>query len=74
MSLAAEMVARGFGMEADAFARRMHLGPHLLAPTGKWQHSGRAEAGTQRQACAKPTPIVLQRPHWGAQHGFLLWN
>ena len=31
---AAEMAARGFGLELDAFARRMRLGPHLLAPTG----------------------------------------
>lgn len=31
---AAEMAARGFGLEPDAFTRRMRLGPHLLAPTG----------------------------------------
>eukprot|EP00887_Chlorella_sp_A99_P005625 scaffold1.g5625.t1 len=30
----AEMAARGLGLEAGAFTRRMHLGPHLLAPTG----------------------------------------
>ena len=31
---AAEMAARGFGLEPDAFTRRMRMGPHLLAPTG----------------------------------------
>lgn len=31
---AAEMAARGFGLDPDAFTRRMRLGPHLLAPTG----------------------------------------
>jgi hypothetical protein len=34
VTLAAEMLARGFDLEPDAFTRRMHLGPHLLAPTG----------------------------------------
>lgn len=37
---AAEMAARGFGLESDAFARRMRLGPHLLAPTGASLASG----------------------------------
>jgi isopenicillin N synthase-like dioxygenase len=30
----AQMVAVGAGLEMDAFTRRMHKGPHLLAPTG----------------------------------------
>ena len=30
----AEMAARGFGLEADAFTSRMTHAPHLLAPTG----------------------------------------
>ena len=30
----AEMLAEGFGEQRDAFTSRMHLGPHLLAPTG----------------------------------------
>lgn len=30
----AEMAARGFGLEADAFTSRMAHAPHLLAPTG----------------------------------------
>lgn len=30
----AEMLAIGFGEERDTFTSRMHLGPHLLAPTG----------------------------------------
>ncbi|EFN59425.1 hypothetical protein CHLNCDRAFT_19374 [Chlorella variabilis] len=30
----AEMAARGFGLEADAFTARMQHAPHLLAPTG----------------------------------------
>ncbi|GAB4817628.1 hypothetical protein N2152v2_004674 [Parachlorella kessleri] len=34
VTLAAEMVACGFGMEPNAFSRRMQQGPHLLAPTG----------------------------------------
>ena len=34
LETAAEMAARGFGLEPDAFTRRMQLGPHLLAPTG----------------------------------------
>lgn len=29
-----EMLAIGFDLESDAFTQRMHLGPHLLAPTG----------------------------------------
>lgn len=28
------MAALGFGLEADAFTKLMHQGPHLLAPTG----------------------------------------
>ncbi len=31
----AEMAARGFGLEPDAFTARMRHAPHLLAPTGK---------------------------------------
>ena len=31
---AAEMLARGLGLEPDALTRRMRRGPHLLAPTG----------------------------------------
>lgn len=34
VSTAAEMLARGFGLEPEAFTQRMALGPHLLAPTG----------------------------------------
>ena len=30
----AEMIAVGFGEPRDTFTSRMHLGPHLLAPTG----------------------------------------
>jgi isopenicillin N synthase-like dioxygenase len=30
----AEMLALGFGEPRDSFTSRMHLGPHLLAPTG----------------------------------------
>ena len=30
----AGMAAEGFGLEPDAFQRRMECGPHLLAPTG----------------------------------------
>ena len=30
----AEMAARGFGMPADAFTKKLMFGPHLLAPTG----------------------------------------
>lgn len=30
----AEIAARGWGLEPDAFVKRLHLGPHLLAPTG----------------------------------------
>lgn len=30
----AEMAAVGFGLEKDAFTKRMKYGPHLLAPTG----------------------------------------
>ncbi len=29
-----EMAAIGFGLEKDAFKKRMTYGPHLLAPTG----------------------------------------
>jgi isopenicillin N synthase-like dioxygenase len=29
----AQMAARGFGLEDDAFSSRMDMGPHLLAPT-----------------------------------------
>ena len=32
--LVAEMLAKGFGLSADAFTQRMKFGPHLLAPTG----------------------------------------
>lgn len=34
VTVLAEMTASGFGMEADAFTRRMKFGGHLLAPTG----------------------------------------
>lgn len=34
VNTAAEMLARGFGLDHDAFTQRMRLGPHLLAPTG----------------------------------------
>lgn len=34
VSTVSEMLAVGFGLEKDTFTRRMHLGPHLLAPTG----------------------------------------
>ena len=34
VSTVAEVVAAGLGLPADAFTSRMHLGPHLLAPTG----------------------------------------
>jgi hypothetical protein len=30
----AEMAARGFGLQPDAFSSRMEHAPHLLAPTG----------------------------------------
>jgi len=30
----AETVALGFGLERGIFTERLHLGPHLLAPTG----------------------------------------
>lgn len=30
----AELAAIGFGLPQHAFTDRMHLGPHLLAPTG----------------------------------------
>jgi hypothetical protein len=30
----AEMAARGFGLEPDAFTSRMQHAPHFLAPTG----------------------------------------
>lgn len=30
----AEMAAQGFDLPADTFTKLMHLGPHLLAPTG----------------------------------------
>lgn len=49
VATAAEMVARGFGLEPDAFTQRMRLGPHLLAPTGadldKYGSIGTAFAG-----------------------------
>jgi len=31
--LAAEMAAIGMGLDKDTFTKRMHQGPHLLAPT-----------------------------------------
>ena len=34
VSAVAEMIAVGWGQPRDVFTRRMHLGPHLLAPTG----------------------------------------
>ncbi|EIE25459.1 Clavaminate synthase-like protein [Coccomyxa subellipsoidea C-169] len=34
VSTVAEVVACGLGLPADAFTSRMHMGPHLLAPTG----------------------------------------
>jgi hypothetical protein len=34
VQLVAEMAAIGFDMPADTFTSHMHLGPHLLAPTG----------------------------------------
>jgi isopenicillin N synthase-like dioxygenase len=34
VTVLAEMTATGFGMETDAFTRRMTYGGHLLAPTG----------------------------------------
>lgn len=34
VSTVSEMVAIGLGLEKDTFTQRMHLGPHLLAPTG----------------------------------------
>jgi hypothetical protein len=37
VAVVAEVVARGFGLQADAFTRRMQYGPHLLAPTGMSQ-------------------------------------
>lgn len=30
----AEMAAAGFGLPKESFVQRMHMGPHLLAPTG----------------------------------------
>ena len=43
VSTVAEVVARGLGLPADAFTSRMHLGPHLLAPTGACRiHGGTA--------------------------------
>lgn len=41
VSVAAEMLARGFGMDPHAFTRRMELGPHLLAPTGAGARAAR---------------------------------
>jgi hypothetical protein len=37
VAVVAEVVARGFGLQSDAFTRRMQHGPHLLAPTGMSQ-------------------------------------
>ena len=34
VSTVAEVIAVGLGLPQDAFSSRMHLGPHLLAPTG----------------------------------------
>ena len=34
VSTVAEMIAIGWGQPRDVFTSRMHLGPHLLAPTG----------------------------------------
>jgi isopenicillin N synthase-like dioxygenase len=34
VSTVAEVVACGLGLPSDAFQSRMHMGPHLLAPTG----------------------------------------
>ena len=34
VTVLAEMLAEGFELPADAFTKRMHCGPHLLAPTG----------------------------------------
>ena len=31
--LAAEMAAIGMGLDKDTFTKKMHQGPHLLAPT-----------------------------------------
>lgn len=36
VSAVAEVAARGLRLPPDAFTSRMHLGPHLLAPTGAW--------------------------------------
>ncbi len=38
VSTVAEVVACGLGLPADAFTSRMHMGPHLLAPTGEGVH------------------------------------
>lgn len=49
VSTTASILARGFGLEEDAFTQRMHLGPHLLAPTGadleKYSSPGTVIAG-----------------------------
>ena len=34
LTSAAEMAAIGFGLDRHAITRVMHMGPHLLAPTG----------------------------------------
>jgi isopenicillin N synthase-like dioxygenase len=44
-----KMIAVGFNMSPDAFTKRMHCGPHLLAPTGsdfnKFDKAGTVLAG-----------------------------
>ena len=59
VTLAAEMVACGFGLEADAFTRRMQLGPHLLAPTGACVAHGISGVGAGGQEL-EATPAVCR--------------
>lgn len=57
VSTVAEVVACGLGLPADAFASRMHMGPHLLAPTGRilWRPA----------ALALLFPIIVSLPQQG---------
>lgn len=51
----AKMAALGFDLPEDAFSSRMHMGPHLLAPTatdfGKFGAEGTVAAAFHRCVC-----------------------
>lgn len=71
VELVSEIIALGFGLEADAFTSRLRMGPHLLGPTGEW-----IDGSELNFIFGVPLPCPLLQSHTIYRHinyGSLKW-